>query len=70
VELIGQRIMNFPNMPNLPSLNADIVERKGWEGKAYLAFYKMALFAFCGLLGGDAMLCWYHTLLTVNCNTD
>lgn len=58
IAIVNERIVAFPPLPNLPSLNADVEERKGWEGKAYTAFYRMALFTFRGLLSAEAMLCW------------
>lgn len=66
VKLIGLRIAAFPALPGLPSLNSDILERRGWEGKAYTAFYRMALVVFRGELTSNAMLCWY--ILTYSYN--
>ena len=55
---LNARIQNFPNFSDLTRLSADIVERKGWEGKSYMAFYRMALIIFRGLLPENQMDCW------------
>lgn len=58
-QLLAQRISTFPPLAPLPSLNSDVIDRKGWDGKSYMAFYKMAVIVLRELIPADAMLCWY-----------
>lgn len=56
--MLAKRVANFPAFPPLPKLNSDIQARKGWDGKSYTAFYKMAVIVFWGIIDGDERQCW------------
>jgi hypothetical protein len=64
VRRVAERVAAFPAFAPLPKLNADIEERRGWDGKSYTSFYKMAVIIFRGILAGEEMQCWYGPLFT------
>ena len=56
---LAELVCNFPAFAPLPKLNSDIEDRKGWDGKSFTSFFKMAVVIFRDILEGDERKCWY-----------
>lgn len=63
IELLGDRVSQFVAFSPLPKLNNDIKKRRGWDGKSYTSFYKMAPIVLRDLLTEDERLCWYVVIV-------
>lgn len=62
---LADLVASFPAFTPLPKLNSDLEARKGWDGKSYTSFYKMAVIVFRETLDGDKRKCWYVTNICV-----